>query len=231
MGPRNDLNPKLFSFYFYFLIQIEWLLLLFTDTFSISILTNFQSPASTLEGAAMVATKITSAGHTRIIPSCKERGRGIRTKWWNVERWWRIALDHSAAVTYAPFPRRRSSYLHSNNRGLCLRPKSTFLPLNTIAHLSTRTSSLPTHPIERIHHWYSLPRHQRLLWCRSSSATVLLRLPRSESECMPIAKEPHHAGSRGQTSHMQLESRPSPRFKISSGQFSFWPKQCIATRL
>ena len=56
-------------------------------------------------------------------------------------------------------------------------------------------------------------------------------LPRSQSECMPIAKEPHHAGSRGQTSHMQLESRPSPRFKISSGQFSFWPKQCIATRL
>ena len=86
-------------------------------------------------------------------------------------------------------------------------------------------------PIERIHHWYSRPRHQRLLWCRSSSATVLLRLPRSESECMPIAKEPHHAGSRGQTSHMQLESRPSPRFKISSGQFSFWPNQCIATRL
>ena len=56
-------------------------------------------------------------------------------------------------------------------------------------------------------------------------------LPRSEPECMPITKEPHHAGSRGQTSHMQLESRPSPRFKISSGQFSFWPKQCIATRL
>ena len=48
------------------------------------------------------------------------------------------------------------------------------------------------------------------VWCRSRSATVLLRLPRSESECMPIAKEPHHAGSRGQTSHMQLESRPSP---------------------
>ena len=24
---------------------------------------------------------------------------------------------------------------------------------------------------------------------------------------------------------------PPPRFKISSGQFSFWPKQCIATRL
>ena len=54
-----------------------------TDTFSISILTNFQSPASTLEGAAMVATKITSAGHTRIIPSRKEREGegGIGTKW------------------------------------------------------------------------------------------------------------------------------------------------------
>ena len=54
-----------------------------TDTFSISLLTNFQSPASTLEGAAMVATNITS-GHTRIIPSRKERegGRGgIGTKW------------------------------------------------------------------------------------------------------------------------------------------------------
>ena len=42
----------------------------------ISILTNFQSPASTLEGAAMVATKIT-CGHTRIIPSRKERGGGV----------------------------------------------------------------------------------------------------------------------------------------------------------
>ena len=47
-----------------------------TDIFSISILTNFQSPASTLEGAAMVATNIKS-GHTRIIPSCKEGGEEV----------------------------------------------------------------------------------------------------------------------------------------------------------
>ena len=176
----------------------------------------------------MVATNIT-CGHTRIIQSRNEREGVLEQSGemsnaggalpWSIQQ--RSHTPPSPDVDPRTYTRTTAGSVCAPSRHSCL---SIPLPICLHAPLLCR-------PIERIHHWYSRPRHQRLLWCRSSSATVLLRLPRSESECMPIAKEPHHAGSRGQTSHMQLESRPSPRFKISSGQFSFWPKQCIATRL
>ena len=83
VGPRKDLNLKLFLFYFFFRIVKDFFTMYFweektqyfftlTDIFSISLLTIFQNPETTLKGAAMVATNITSC-HTRIIPSRKER--------------------------------------------------------------------------------------------------------------------------------------------------------------
>ena len=118
----------------------------------------------------MVATNITS-GHTRIIPCRKERGGVLEQSGemsnaggalpWSIQQ--RSHTPPSPDVDPRTYTRTTAGSVCAPSRHSCL---SIPLPICLHAPLLCRL-------IERIHHWYS----QRLLWCRSSSATVLLRPP------------------------------------------------------
>ena len=139
---------------------------------------------------------------------------------------WRIALVHSAAVTYAPWSPHARTYTRTTQGPVCVSRRHSCLSI-------IYTFSACIAPIIPI--WcYQI---QCLTKAKASCADLVL--PPSYPVWVPIRglsrTSPRTILSRWTAwtnlTHADRIPSPSSPFKISISQFSFWPNQCIATRL